>query len=436
MTMQAIEDVRSAFEQFKKHNDARLDEIEKNGSANPETLEAVNKANAAIEELTSTVETLQNVQAEERIKEIENRQNRLMLTTGRVTDEQMVNYANWQSAIQGVPVDPSNVDMDFVRGYKKAFNDWFRHGESRMSAESHKFLNEMSVISESDGGYWVDPDASGRVATLIYETSPIRQFASVQSISSDALEGTVDLDEAATGGWVAEKATRAGNTGTPEVGTWRIPAHEQYAEPRATQKLLDDAAVDVESWLAGKVANKFRRDENTAFVTGTGVTQPRGFTDYPDGVASATNWQQIEQVISGHATLLQANGLIDLVFALKSEYRAGSIFGMSRTTEREVRQLVDGQNNYLWQPDFRQMTSASLLGFPVVEMADMPAIAANATPIVFGNLGIAYQIVDRIGIRVLRDPYTTKGFVKFYTTKRTGGDVIGFEAIKLQKISA
>ena len=157
---------------------------------------------------------------------------------------------------------------------------------------------------------------------------------------------------------------------------------------------------------------------------------------YTSGVPSATAWNQIEQVVSGGASSLTANGLIDLVFALKSVYRAGAVFGMTRTTEREVRQLVDGQNNYLWQPDFRQRTAASLLGFPVVEMPDVAEIAANALAIVFGNLREAYQIVDRGGIRVLRDPYTTKGYVKFYTTKRVGGGVTNFEALKIQKVSA
>ncbi len=435
MTMQAIEDLKTAFEQFKRLNDEKLGEIEQGGSASAASLAAVNTANAAITEAQNRL-TQQTDKTEQRLVEVEDRltRDRMGGLGQKVSDETLLGYANWQSVITGRHVDPAGVDLDVVRNYSRSFQDWFRHGQNS-SPEALRILNEMSVGSDSDGGYWVDPDTNGRVATLVYESSPIRQFAGVQEISTDALEGTVDLDEASTGGWMAENATRSGNTGTPEIGTWRIPVHEQYAEPRATQKLLDDALIDVGAWLGGKVASKFRRDENTAFATGSGITQPRGFMTYDAGTPSAADWQKIEQVVSGNASTLLADGLVDLIFALKRAYRQGSVFGMNRTTEREVRQLKDGNSNYLWQPDFQQRSSASLLGFPVVEMADLADIAANALPIVFGNLGASYQIVDRTGIRVLRDPYTTKGYVKFYTTKRTGGDVINTEAIKIQKVS-
>jgi HK97 family phage major capsid protein len=429
-TREIVDAIKREFEAFKAANDQRLAEVEQFGVASVETQAKVDRANVAISEL------------QEKLDALENRLNRPQLggVHGgiRPSDKQLMAYARWQGAAQGREVDPDEVDLELITRYNRAFRDWMRRGE-RASAESLSILNEMSVSSDPDGGVLVSPDLSGRVAMLVYETSPIRQYASIQEISTDALEGWTDLDEA-DASWVGETETRSGNTATPQLGTWRIPVHEQYAEPRATQKLLDDARIDVEGWLAGKVAGKFARNENTAFVTGNGVHRPRGFTTYtagtPAGGGAASSWQVIEQVVSGSASAVTADGLIDLVFSLKSVYRQGAIFGMNRTTEREVRQLKDGQNNYLWQPDFTERAQARLLGFPVVEMPDMADISSNALPIVFGNLREAYQIVDRAGIRVLRDPYTTKGYVKFYTTKRVGGSVVNFEAIKLQKISA
>lgn len=427
-----IEQIQSEWRAFKDANDAKLAEIAKDGRASAETAQKVDRVNDALTGLQAKLDELRTSQTE-----IENRLNRDRAGGAalvRPSDKEMAVFARWQSVAQRKEVDPGDVDLDLVRNYTKAFRAWVRRGDNA-GAEHLRLLNEMSVTSDPDGGYLVSPDMSGRVATLVYETSPIRQLASVQEISTDSLEGDYDLDEASAS-WVGETETRSGNTGTPGVGGWRIPVHEQYAEPRATQKLLDDARIDVEAWLAGKVSAKFGRAENTAFVTGNGVARPRGFTTYTAGTPSATTFNVVEQVNSGHATQITANGLIDLVFALKTAYRQGAVFGMNRTTEREVRQLVDGQSNYLWQPDFQQRSAATLLGFPVIEMPDLADIAASSLSIAFGNFAEAYQIVDRGGIRVLRDPYTTKGYVKFYTTKRVGGGMVNFEALKLQKTSA
>lgn len=435
--MDIVNELEREWHAFKAANDERLAEIERYGQATAETSAKVDRINSALSELQGKLDEQHAAQGQ-RLDEIENRLNRPGAGAGRigrVSDEDLVVYAAWQGAVQGCEIDPGAVDLELVAHYTIAFRDYVRHG-ARADAKHLQVLNELSVGSDADGGYWVSPDLSGMVATLVRETSPIRQHASVQEISTDALEGDLDLDEAGTGGWVGENATRSGDTSTPTIGTWRIPVHEQYAEPRATQKLLDDARVNVEAWLGNKVADRFARDENSAFVTGDGVTRPRGFTTYTAGTPTASAWDRIEQIVSGSASALTPDGLVDLVFALKSVYRPGSIFGMTRTTEREVRQLKDGQSNYLWQPDFTQTSTARLLGFPVVEMPDLAEIAANALPIVFGNLKRVYQVVDRGGLRVLRDPYTIKGKVKFYSTKRVGGGVVNFEAIKLQKVSA
>ncbi len=425
-----IEEIRSAFEQFKKANDQRLAEIEKHGQANAETTAKVDRINAAIDGLQATLT--------QRMDDLEARLNRSHaggFGGARPTDQQLRLYALWQSAAQQKPVEPEQVDLKLIDKYNRAFADWMRRGE-RAAGDHLQLLNEMSVQSVPDGGVLVGPDMSGRIIMMQMETSPMRSLASVQTISTDVFEGMNDLGEAGTGGWVGETAARTGPTDTPQLGTWRIPVHEQWAEPRATQKLLDDAQIDVEGWLARKVAAKFSRDENTAFVTGSGVLKPRGFTTYAEGTPSAATWDVVERVHSGAAATLTADGLIDLVAALKDAYTANARFAMRRATQFVIRKLKDGLGNYLWQPDFASTGRATILGFPVVDFADMPAIGAGNLAVAFGDFRQAYQIVDRMGIRVLRDPYTTKGYVKFYTTKRVGGAVINFEALKLLEVAA
>ena len=431
------ERISQEWEQFKDVNQRRLDEIDKLGRASVETEQQVNAINDSITALQTELANKQQEQSG-RIEELEDRLGRQQLigSNAQIPDEKRVAYAKWESTVKGQHIDPAHVDLEFVGNYQRAFNDYMRRG-AQANADSMRFLNEMSVGSDADGGYWVDPDTTGQIAQLVYETSPVRQLASATMISTDALEGTVDLGEAGSG-WVGETDARP-ETDTPQVGRWRIDVHEQYAEPRSTQKLLDDAQVNVEAWLAGKVSDRFTRQENLAFVSGDGSHKPRGFLSYTAGAPDADNWNQIEQVDIGASasTIADASAdlLIDLVYKLKSSYRAGSVFGMTRLTEAEVRKIQQ-DNQYIWQPDFQRRGAATLLGFPVVEMPDMPEIEADSLSIVFGNFAQAYQIVDRQGIRVLRDPYTTKGWVKFYSTKRVGGGVVNFEAIKIGKIAS
>ena len=269
----------------------------------------------------------------------------------------------------------------------------------------------------------------------------MRAIASVMTITADAVEGMLDLGEPAAG-WVAEVEARA-ETATPQVGLWRIPVHELYAEPRVSQKLLDDASFDVESWLAQKVAEKFGRSENAAFVAGGGVGMPRGFTTYATAATADASrpWGTLQHVPTGTSGAFAASNpgdvLIGLTYALKAGFRAGARFVMARATAAEVRKLKDtSSGQYLWQPGLAAGSPASLLGYPVVEAEDMPAIGANSLSIAFGNFREGYAVVDRQGIRTLRDPYTAKPQVKFYTTKRVGGDVLDFDAIKLLKFGA
>jgi HK97 family phage major capsid protein len=328
-----------------------------------------------------------------------------------------------------------DLDEKVYRQYKSAFSGYLRKNNAGNGMDEVKAL---SVGSDPDGGYAVHPDMSGRIATLVLETSPMRQVANAVTISTDALEGVNDLSEA-TSGWVGETEARS-ETIAPKIGEWRIPVFEQYAEPRATQKLLDDAMFNVEEYLAGKIADRLARMENSAFVNGNGNKKPRGILTYPAGVPSSSAFGVIEQLSTGAAGAFAAanpgDALINLVYSLKAPYRDNAVFMMKRSVLAAVRKLKDGQGNYLWQPDFQTKQGGTLLGFSVIEAEDMPAIAANSLSIAFGDFNAGYQIVDRQGIRILRDSFTAKPYVKFYTTKRVGGDVVNFEAIKLLKFAA
>jgi HK97 family phage major capsid protein len=287
-----------------------------------------------------------------------------------------------------------------------------------------------------DGGYFITTDRSSKISTRIFETSPLRSVASVQSTASDMFEMVID-DEEATSGWVGETQSRS-DTNTPEVGLIKIPIHEQYAQPRATQKMIDDAGFDIESWLSNKVASKLGRDENTSFVVGNGSKKPRGFLTYDDWTTAGTYERgKIEQISSGNASLLTGDGLIRLQNALIQEYDLNATWGMKRSTFGDVMILKDSNGRYLLNPRvLAEGAEKILLGKPVVLMDDMPAVAADALSVVYADFNEFYTIVDRFGIRVLRDPYTAKPYIKFYTTKRVGGDVTNYEAGKIQKVEA
>jgi HK97 family phage major capsid protein len=417
----AVETVEKLFHDFREANDARLADIEKSAATAADGLltEKTEQLNAAITEAMDRAKAAEKAAVEaSRRREQE-------------AGAERVKAADLRAFRARAGGDASEDDFLAAKGQ---FVDWMRKGR-----EGDWLSKAMSVDSDPDGGYLVMPDTSGRIATFMYESSPIRPLAAVQTISTDALEGLRDLDEAGSG-WVAERGSRTA-TSTPQLGKYRIPVHELYAMPETTQKILDDAEIDPESWLAGKVAEKFARDENAAFVSGDGVGKPRGFTTYTAGTPSATTYDVVEQVGTGNSGAFAAsdpgNVFFDAVYAMKSTYRQGAVWAMNRSTQAAVRKLKDGDGNYLLTPDFRAGSlGVSLLGFPVAEFEDMADIAADSLSIAFANFGLGYQIVDRTGVRVLRDPFSNKPYVQFYTTKRVGGDVVNFEAIKLIKFGS
>lgn len=410
-----VTQIKTAFEEFKAANDQRIKAIE-TGKADVLLDQKVDAINANMSDLQS------------QLADVAARAAGRGLSTG--DDDAMVKAAAKFSEERG-----ESVDVETYGNYVKALNTYMRRGDATPVA----VRAEMSVGSDPDGGYSVTPDMTGRIVQRVYETSPMRQVATVVTIGTDALEGFNDLDEAAAA-WVGEKQTRE-ETGTPGLGKWSIPVHEQAAMPKTTQKLLDDSMFNIEEWLSAKVSDKFARSENAAFMVGDGVLKPRGLFAYPTAAtADATRaWGTFQHIASGTSGTLgstPSDKLIDLVFAVKAVYRGNANWMLSRAVLADVRKLKDGDDTYLWQPDFTQRQGGTLLGYPIVEAEDAPAKAANSLSIAFGDFREAYTIVDRIGIRVLRDPLTSKGFVKFYTTKRVGGGAINFEAVKFMKLAS
>jgi len=320
-------------------------------------------------------------------------------------------------------------DVEHFKRYSSLVETALRRGHEH-GVFTPEQMKDLSVGIDSDGGYTVTPQMSSRIVQRIYESDPIRQLATVETISTDALELMVDWDEFGAG-WEGETETGSKTT-TADMGKKKISAWTQYAKPRATQNLLDDSAINIEQWISNKVADRFSRLEAAAFVTGDGRGKPRGFLTYDDG----TNYGQIEQVAMGAASDVTADGFIDLKYALKEFYLDRGTFLMNRTTVRDTMKLKDGTGNYIWKPAFSADQPSTILSLPVRMSTTMPEIAANALSVALADWTTTYTIVDRMGIMVQRDPYTVKPLIEFYTTRRVGGDVTNYESIKIGKISA
>ncbi|MEP9348715.1 phage major capsid protein [Xanthobacter sp. KR7-225] len=317
-----------------------------------------------------------------------------------------------------------------------AFDAYVRHGEAGgLKALEAKAL---SAGTGADGGYLVPFEAEAEIGRRLAVLSPVRALASVRTIGA----GTYRKPFMTSGpvcGWAAETAARP-QTDSPVLAELAFPAMELYAMPAATTALLEDARMNLEEWLAGEVEASFAAQEGTAFVAGDGAGKPTGFLAYAKAAEAAWTWGKVGFVATGAAgafpSATPADPLIDLVHALKAPYRQNATFLMNRRTQAAARKLKDENGNYLWAPPPGAGQSASLMGFPVAESEDMPDLAADAYAIAFGDFRRFYLVVDRAGVRVLRDPYSAKPYVLFYTTKRVGGGVQDFDAAKLLKFAA
>lgn len=376
----------SAFEEFKRTNDQRLGEIEKRGSADGLLEGKLERLNAVLDGHKAALD--------------------------RVSAERA------RPALEGKNVVPNGE-------YKEAFSAYVKRGEEKA----------LQVGVGADGGYVVPGEVETEITRLMTGISPIRSIAGVRQVSGSVYKRPITVTGPQTG-WVGETASRP-TTSSQTLAELSYPTTDLYAMPAATTAFLDDAAVDVGQWIADEVNAAFAAQETTAFVTGDGVNKPKGFLASTTVAESSWSWGNLGYVATGTSGALPgSNGsdvLIDLVYALKAGYRQNANWVMNRKTQGALRKLKDSDGNYLWQPSVTADGRASFMGFPLVEAEDMPNIGANSLSVAFGDFRRGYLIVDRQGVNVLRDPYSSKPYVLFYTTKRVGGGIADYDAIKLLK---
>jgi HK97 family phage major capsid protein len=377
------------FEEFKRSNDQRIKDIEKRGSADVLTEEKVTRLNQALDSAKAAIDR--------------------------------ANLERARPRLEGGRPDAGDE-------YKDAFAAYVKRGEEKA----------LRIGSNPDGGYLVPSETDDEIGQLMAALSPIRSIATVRKISTGTYKKPV-TKTGAEAGWVAETGARD-ETDTPVLDALNFPAAELYAMPAATAAFLDDAAVDVGQWIAEEVNAAFAQQEGIAFVTGDGTNKPKGFLAETTVAEASWTWGNLGYVATGAAGALPASDpsdvLIDLVYALKAGYRQNASWVMNRKTQGALRKLKDDAGNYLWQPAATAEGKATLMGFDLVEAEAMPDIAANSLSIAFGDFKRGYLVVDRQGVNVLRDPYSAKPYVLFYTTKRVGGGVQNYDAIKLLKFAA
>lgn len=383
-----IEQLQKAWHEFKAEHTSQLEEIKK-GQHEVVKAEKVERINAHIESLQAAL------------------------------DEVNLKLASVEMG--------GGKDGPKDREYTEAFLAHMKKGDIQAA---------LNKGADDEGGYLTPTEWDRTITDKLVLVSPMRQIASVQTTSRNAYTKLFNMGGTASG-WVGETAARP-ETNTGEFKPLTIETGEIYANPAATQQILDDAEINLEQWLAGEVQTEFAKQEGAAFVAGDGVNKPFGILTYVAGGANAAKhpFGAIAAIDSGVADSIASDSILDLIYDLPSAFTGNARFVMNRKTMGVVRKLKDGQNNYLWQPSYVAGQPATLAGFPVTEMPDMPDVAANAIPIMFGDFRQGYLIVDRIGVRVLRDPYTKKPYVLFYTTKRVGGGVVNPEPLRALRVAA
>jgi len=387
---QVAQELGQQFEAFKKANDKKLEAVTQEKAKLSEQVDSLNEKLGELDRLKS--------QLQEELK-----------TVKRPANEKQADTA-----------------------YKEAFVRFVRKGEEGQELRS----KAAQVGVDADGGYAVPEELDRNILELLKSTSPMRQVCSLITVGTPQYKRNVNLGGAGAG-WVDETEARP-ETSTPKLTQISADIHEIYANPQATQQSLDDVYFNVENWISGEVTRAFNTHEGEAFLTGNGAKKPKGLLSAPmdDKTDATRDFGKLQFVKNGHASELKSDALLALIYALQVGYQGSARWMMQTLTLFEVRKLKDSQGNYLWQPGLQAGQPSSLLGFGIVTNEDMPAIGANRTPIIFGDFARAYTIIDRIGTRMLRDPYTHKPFVSFYTTKRVGGILVDSQAVKVLKITA
>jgi HK97 family phage major capsid protein len=323
------------------------------------------------------------------------------------------------------------------KSFEEYANAYVTKAYSATSVEKELMKKDLVVGNSENGGYLVYPEIANWLITRLFETSPMRQIATVRTVSAESLIIPID-DNEASAEWVGEIDSRS-VTNTPAIGQLQIHTHELAAKPRASQKMLDDAAYNIEEWLQNKLVDEFSRMENTAFVVGDGSKKPRGFLDYPAWTTPGTYERfKVETLDSGTNGGFDDESFIDLQNSLLEEYQPNATWTMKRATFGEVMKLKDSQGQYLLNPMIlSQGAEKILLGSPVVFFNDMGSFGVtDAKAVAYGDFRMGYTILDRMGIRILRDPYFDKPYILYYTTKRVGGDVTNYQSLKIMKLTA
>jgi len=349
--------------------------------------------------------------------------------------EERLTMLDRKTMISARPALATNADFDVP--HKKAFAAYVRSGDDDGLRGLVLEGKALSTAVASDGGYLVDPQTSDRIRSLLFATSSLRSVANVVNVDAPSFDVLIDRTEVGSG-WATETASQA-ETSTPAIERISIKLHDLSAMPKASQRLLDDSAFDVEGWLAGKIATRFIRAEAAAFISGTGVDQPKGFL-LPTQVANASwTWGNIGYIPTGFAgdfsPTNSADCIVNLVYALTADYRANATFVMNSKTAGAVRKMKDADGRFLWSDGLAAAAPALLMGYPVLVCEDMPDIAANSYSIAFGDFRSGYTIAEQPEVRVLRDPFSAKPNVLFYAHKRVGGEVTDFAAIKTLKFA-
>ena len=320
------------------------------------------------------------------------------------------------------------------REHSKAFTSWARRGDGFGALKSLEIKAGLSSDSLPDGGVLLVPELATEISQLAQASVAMRRLATSRTCRTDYI---LPISRGGTGtSWVGEKDSRA-VTASPTLAEIAIPMREWCCSPQCTQKLLDESSFDVSTWLVNEISRAAAAVEGAAFISGEGVNCPKGIGAYTMIANSAYTWGKIGFIASGHATLLNdCDTLINLQHALSPSYRGAANWLMNNLTFATIRKLKDGDGNYIWRPGLLANEPDTLLGRPVFIDDNVDDIGAGKYPIFFGDFKQAYLIIDGIGPVLLRDPYSSKPHVIFYTTRRVGGGIINYEAIKALKISA
>ncbi len=321
---------------------------------------------------------------------------------------------------------------EFEAPHQKAFNAYLRSGDDDGLRGLELEGKGMTTTVAGDGGYLVDPETAATIKSVLQSTASIRAIANVVNVEATTFDVLIDHTDVGAG-WATETVATP-ETATPTIERITIPLHELSALPKASQRLLDDSAFDIEGWLAGRIADKFARAEAASFINGDGIDKPTGILSHPSVDNDVWTWGNLGYVPTGvDGGIGGGDAVIDLVYALGADYRANATFVMNSKTAGVVRKLKDADGRFLWSDGLAAGEPARLMGYPVVIAEDMPDVGSDSNSIAFGDFSSGYTVAERPDLRVLRDPFSAKPHVLFYATKRVGGDVSDFAAIKLLK---